>query len=187
MKISIVFASILWMPLFGYPLNTDINVAGERENHKAILWQNPLTDPCVLSAKEIAEIIGWEDYSDPQSNPMNSKTMKSCMYPTNLSGALTITYRQYKIRNPNGRYLERAFNRDLENTDKKMIHETITDLAGDQMIYSYGSVGPNKLYKLRWRFGNHTEKSVDYRAPKEQDVTTTLEKLKTIVKALEKS
>lgn len=143
-----------------------------------------LGNSCALSAKDIANIIGWEDYSDPK-NMMNSERIQSCLYETRLSGGLTIAFIRYKAKNAQQQYLTKAFNDDLKKTGGKYTYEEIVGVVGDQMIYSYGQDGPNYHYKIRWRLDNHTEKLIDYRSTKKLSSITTLEKLKTIATAIE--
>jgi hypothetical protein len=183
MKISILFFSVVLLISWGNNKSYAGSAKQEQPNQQVAL--KPLSDPCAMSAKEIADIMRWKDFFDAVPNQLNSEKMKSCFYGTNLSGGVTITFMRYEVKNPDSRYLERSFTRDLESNEGGFTYEEIKGGAGDQMIYSYGKNGPNHVYKIRWRFGNQTEKMIEYRATKKQKPAVALEKLDAIVKALE--
>ena len=147
-----------------------------------------INHPCAqISTKEMSGIMGWKNYSEAVTNQLNNENMQRCYYGTPVSGGVSITFMKYEVRNPEGRYLEKAYTSDLEKTAGKITYEDISGVAGDQMIYSYGMNGPKYEYKIRWREGNHSEKIVEYSATKKQKPAATLEKLKTIALALEES
>ncbi len=156
------------------PSATNEPVAAETPQVK-----EPLGDACKIPASEIAEIMGWDDYLDAMSNSMNGEKYQACDYATNLSGTLTILLTRHDDSNPDGRYLERAFEQALANEGKDMKWQAASGF-GDEVIYGFGKTGPNYSYKLRWRFGNHTEHSLLLRAPKERNAEETLNQLKEI-------
>lgn len=154
--------------------NTSVSIANttaqKNDNSK------PLKNPCELvSANEIAKIIGWTEYSKGKPNAMNSEKLKSCGFETKDSGTLTLVFMRHK-----GNYLQSAFNSDISKDNSKLTYQDVSNGTGHQMVYCYGQDGPHYLYKIRWRYGNHTEKSIEYRALKRQNKTVTLKKLKQI-------
>ena len=144
----------------------------------------PLGDPCQIPADEIASIIGWEDYNNEKPNSMNGERLQGCDYSTKLSGGLSILFRRHDNSNPDGRYLERAFQSDLEKTAGDMTFQEVSDGFGEQTIFSFGMQGPNYMYNIRWRFGNHTEKSISLRSTVERNSEETLQQLKAIATKL---
>ena len=150
-------------------------------NTKESKTKEPLGDPCQISASEIAAIIGWEDYNEGLPNAISSEKQKVCDYSTNLSGALSIAFFRHDDSNPEGKYLERAFNK----TPEGMTYQDVSAGLGDQAIYSFGKNGPNYVYNMRWRFGNHTEKRLFLRSPTERNPEETLEQLKAVATKIE--
>ncbi len=143
----------------------------------------PLGDPCKLSAEEIAAIIGWEDYFEGKSNSMNTEARLACEYGTKLDGALTIMFQRYDS-DPASDYLERSYDGMLEMEDDKLTFQEVSTEIGDQMIYNFGPEGPNYVYKIQWRFGNHTGHSISLRAVNERDSEETKNQLLAIAKKL---
>lgn len=143
-----------------------------------------LEDPCVISGDEIAQIIGWEGYSDGRPNGINSENLKVCDYGAN-SGNLQITFRRYDDDVIERKGLEDAFKTELESPAENFTSIEVFDGLGDQAVYLQGVEGPNNVYFLKWRFGNHTEKSVRFISSQEFDSNEKLNQLKQIANKLE--
>lgn len=160
--------------------STEESIEAETTESKA-----PLGNPCQLSASEIAAIIGWEDYNESAPNSMNSETLQACDYSSNSSGYLGVVFQRHDDSNPEGRYLERSFKRGLENNKEDMTTKAVSNGFGDETIYTFGKNGPNYVYKIQWRFGNHTEKEISWQATSERNSEETLSQLMAIANKLQ--
>jgi len=128
--------------------------------------------------------MGWEDYSEARPNAISSDTRKACDYATKLSGSLSIGFTRHDEYTIERKGLEESFQKTLEMTSDKLTYQKVSDGIGDQSIYFFGEKGPNFIYNLKWRYGNHTEKTIYLRATKEQNPEEILEKLKSIANKL---
>ena len=144
---------------------------------------DPLGDPCVLSGQDIAAMLQLDDLSDGRPNGINGETMKACDYG-GKEGNVSISLQRYNDRTIEKKSVEKAYEGDLAKESDKLTYQEVEGSVGDQMIYMFGKSGPNNVYKIRWRYGNHTEKTVKFQSSKQYDSAQKLEQLKQIAAKL---
>lgn len=178
MKYTIYFIGLLLLTSCGSEAtdsgDTSTDDATTSETSEDI---EPLSDPCQVSASEITAIMGVE-YSEGRPNAINSETMKVCDYGANVSGSLSIGFNRHS--NLSEGALEASFQSTLEKTSEKMTYQEVEAGLGDQAIYFFGEKGPNHVYTLQWRLGNHTSKRIFLSSAKERNAEETLTQLKEI-------
>jgi len=103
--------------------------------------QEPLPEPCQISADRVAEIIGCEDHMEARPNGMNSEESQDSDYQTNMSGSLGLLFQRHEVRNPEAEDLQNACKSELEIESTTFTYQDISDELGDQAIYSYGKKG----------------------------------------------
>jgi len=189
MKYILLFGFLTLILSCGVPTN-NANTENTKEVEEKVQTVSisqiidPLGDPCKVSGDEITKILGWKKGSDGRPNAINNDFRKGCDYGR-IEGNLQVAFERFKERTIERKYLEQTFKLTLENPSNNMTTQEIPDGFGDQTIFMFGKEGPNHTYKIMWRFGNHTQKSVRFFSSKKQDAEEKLKQLKLIAAKLE--
>lgn len=144
----------------------------------------PLGNPCQLSGDLVSKILKWEGGSEGLQNAINNKNRKGCNYGSN-TGQLQVSFERYEQRYIDKKFLENSFIKQLENPSSKITSQKINENIGDQVIFITGKNGPNNMYQLKWRNGNHTQKSVVFNSYSDIDTKPILQQLIMLANALE--
>lgn len=145
---------------------------------------DPLPEPCIVSGAEMTAILGWKKGSEGRPNGINGEFMKACDYGSN-SGNVQVAFKRYKERDIESKWLEGSYKKQLGGDGGKLTYQEVADGFGDQTIFSFGKEGPINAYMLKWRVGNHTEKSVRFTSSSKQKADEMLEKLKQVAAKIE--
>ncbi|MEO0790444.1 MAG: hypothetical protein AAFY36_17400 [Bacteroidota bacterium] len=133
-----------------------------------------LYDPCAMNIEDVIAAFGWSGGTGPFPNQMNREDFQSCDYVGDgQDGRLTIQTKRMGAEATYKKYLELNFQAALNNTSGSMTWRSVDGL-GDQAIYGYGQNGPNQVYRLEYRLGNHTSINLSHMGSLERDPESTL-------------
>ncbi|MEM8583293.1 MAG: hypothetical protein AAGF87_03435 [Bacteroidota bacterium] len=139
-----------------------------------------LIDPCSVAVDDLIAAFGWSDGTGPFPNASNKVDFRACDYVgSGADGRLTIQARRMGQEATFNKYLELNFRAALGSNSGSMSWRSV-DGWGDQAIYGHGQNGPNRVYRLEYRLGNHTKISLSYTATEERDPEAMLVALEAV-------
>jgi len=144
----------------------------------------PLGEACAFEDADVAAVFGWDEVTSAP-NQLNSDKLKACSYTPRLGGRFSIVRQRYDDDyTVNREGLARSFASTLADEENDFNWKSLGDTFGDEAMYGYGRNGPNNVYTLLYRMGNHTRIELTYNIRKKQNPDKMLKKLKTLAAKL---
>jgi hypothetical protein len=133
-----------------------------------------VADPCGLATDAVVAALGWSGGSGPFPNEFNDDDLQACDYVGDgTDGRLQILLTRYDADAIERGFLEGAFDDYLAGAYGDLTWAPVADGLGDEALYGTGMEGPNQIYHLVYRYGNHTQVSLRHLGSEARDAAST--------------